>query len=62
MPSVKMKLLNIPLVELSEKVLGRIYFLKDEMHCTKHNEHKTILKILSMFITIHTHLLIVYSL
>lgn len=54
-----MELLNVLPMELSEKALGRIYFLKDEMHCAKlkTTTKKTILKILSVFIIIHAHFL-----
>lgn len=59
-----MVLLNILPVELNKKVLGRIYFLKDEIHCAKqkNKQQQKILEILSMFITIYTHLFILHSL
>lgn len=34
-PPVKVKLLNIFPLELDKKVLGRIYFLREEMQCVK---------------------------
>lgn len=58
-----MVLLNILPVELNKKALSRIFFLKDEIHCAKQkNKQQKILKILSTFITIYTHLFILHSL
>lgn len=59
-----MELLNVLPMELSKKVLGRMYFLKDEMHCAKlkTTTKKTILKILSVFIKIIHAIFIFYRL